>query len=143
MLFRSRPFVIKWVNTNGRYTVLETDESGKITGGFIIESLFKILFGWTKARKNFHWWVKADSLKQKGFYSDYKDSLQTPSDFTNFDYEEAYRYINRFRKDADCFITWLENASEERLLQFRENFVQAQFPELIEQTIFRKHEKTA
>lgn len=137
----TRPLVIKWINTNGQYTVLEADESGKITGGFVIEALFKILLGWTKAKNNFHWWVNADNLKQKGFYSDYSNGLQLPSNLTVKDYEEAHRHTLRFRNDAQSFIVWLENSPQLKLEEFRKNFVEAQFPQLIEETIFRKHEE--
>jgi hypothetical protein len=48
--------------------------------------------------KEFEWFSKVDVFRQRGFYSDYQESLKSPTTITYADYLHAIERLERVRK---------------------------------------------
>lgn len=59
------------------------------------------------------WWDEANSNKNKGFYVDYKTSLETPMQVEQKEYDQAVFISNAYKKQLEEIIAVFENMSPE------------------------------
>ncbi|NCU04899.1 MAG: AbiV family abortive infection protein [Chitinophagaceae bacterium] len=90
------------------------------------------------ARNNYHWWEKADYLKQKGFYADYLNRLISPSNLTKSDYENALAKTKDIPTDIQYFMNKIKAMNKKELDDFLPLFEESQLPILIGKSIKRK-----
>jgi AbiV family abortive infection protein len=107
-------------------------------GERILRKTMSIAEGALKGYLHFEWWKKADQLKQRGFYADYKDVLITPEDIKSDEYERAYRYTSALREDIQFLIGYIQCLGEKKLTELREDIETADFKTLIKESIKRK-----
>ncbi|OQP56449.1 AbiV family abortive infection protein [Niastella populi] len=104
----------------------------------IIQHLFKAAFTIFPAMSNVDWWKKADKLKQRGFYTDFKNEVMNPTQLTAEDFEEALRRTMSISENIKQFIDEVKKITPAQLKAFRLNFKEADFPSLVAETIKRK-----
>lgn len=87
---------------------------------------------------NHEWWKTADTRKQNCFYVDYANGLLVPSSFTELQYLEAKKHVERFIYDMRVIIAVLIKANEEQLHILRERFWDYDFPDMVSEVISKK-----
>jgi AbiV family abortive infection protein len=102
--------------------------------------LLGILKGGVNAYSNYHWWEKADTLKQRGLYVDHTDSILTPSSFTENDFKIALLHVSAVRKEINGLINQLNNMTEQQLTELKEDLKIAELPDLLKETIAGRKE---
>lgn len=80
-----------------------------------------ILGGVLLTTTNKSWWDKADTLKQKCLYVDFKGVAISPSELGKSDFDQASIHINSLHEDVADFIHFLETVDQEILDDFRKN----------------------
>lgn len=85
--------------------------------------------------KGEHWWTKADLLKQKGFYTDYKESLVIPQALTEQDYRQTLRYIESCRDTILEIIQYIDKVQMKDWDRFKETIRQSELYKLIEERL--------
>lgn len=67
------------------------------------------------------WWDEANTQKNKGFYVDYSDSLETPMQVSDLEYIRAIVIVDNFQKQISEILSYLEKATEEDKKEFKMN----------------------
>jgi AbiV family abortive infection protein len=86
------------------------------------------------------WWEKADDLKQRGFYVDYRDGLINPSTTTKEQYDEALRHTVRFQEQSDQWMNKVSKMNHEMMMGWKTLFENANLETLLEESINRHAE---
>lgn len=95
--------------------------------------------GIIKGKDQYHWWEKADTLKQKCLYVDFRNGLVLPDvQVAKSDFNQAYHHVYAFRYEFYLLHHKMINCSEAELIEFREQLEDREFIELLGETIRRK-----
>lgn len=78
----------------------------------ILQNLLQAVITIFPAMGNYEWWQKADQLKQRGLYTDFKGSVQQPSDLSSEEYEEALRRTKPVFKEVIKFAQKISRMSQ-------------------------------
>ncbi len=61
------------------------------------------------------WWEKANYKKNRGFYVDYSNSLETPMQIPEKEYKQAYKIVIEFQNQIFELINYLKEKSKEEI----------------------------
>jgi AbiV family abortive infection protein len=67
------------------------------------------------------WWDEANMNKNKGFYVDYSNSLETPMQVSELEYNQAFVITNIFHKQILDIVYQLEKATDEDKKEIKRN----------------------
>lgn len=67
------------------------------------------------------WWDNANLQKNKGFYMNYSDCLETPMEVNELEYKQAFFIVDTFQKAIFDTLQYLEKASEVDKQEIRKN----------------------
>lgn len=109
-----------------------------LTGKQIQQQSLKAVLNIFPAINNNEWWSKADHLKNRGFYADYRSELLKPSDLSFDDLKRARGFIDPIPKEIGEFILSLNRMNEQELKDFRQLFHESQLGSLMVESISRK-----
>lgn len=104
----------------------------------IILRFFKAVLTIFPAMDNADWWKEADILKQRGFYTDFKNEVMAPSQLTVENFEESLHQTKSIPEDVKELISEVQKMTPSQLKAFKQNFKEADLPLLIAETIKRK-----
>lgn len=95
--------------------------------------------GIIRGKDQYHWWEKADALKQKCLYVDFNNGLILPDvQVAKSEFNQAYHHVYAFRYEFYLLHHKLTTCSESELVEFREQLEDREFIELLGETIRRK-----
>ncbi|MES2454551.1 MAG: hypothetical protein V4594_03380 [Bacteroidota bacterium] len=95
--------------------------------------------GIVKGKDHYNWWERADALKQKCKYVEYENGLVLPDvQVAKSDYNQAYHHVYTFRYEFYLLYHKMSNCSTAELNEFREQFEDGEFVELLSQTVKRR-----
>lgn len=84
--------------------------------------------GIVKGKDHFYWWERADALKQKCLYVDFKNELVLPDiQVGKSDYNQAHHHVYTFRYEFYLLHHKIINSSETELAEFRERLMEGEF----------------
>lgn len=81
----------------------------------IIQNIFKDL------PEMMDWWEDANMHKNKGFYVDYTDSIETPMEVSESEYRRAFIIVNNFQKQISEIVSYFEKATEDDKKEIKNN----------------------
>ena len=67
------------------------------------------------------WWDDANMQKNKGFYIDYSERLETPMEVTELEYKRAFIVVDNFQKQISETISYFDNATDADKADIRKN----------------------
>lgn len=67
------------------------------------------------------WWDDANMQKNKGFYIDYSERLETPMEVTELEYKRAFVVVDSFQKQISETISYFEKATDDDKADIRKN----------------------
>lgn len=67
------------------------------------------------------WWDSANMQKNKGFYVDYSESLETPLEVSELEYKRALIIVDNFQKQISETVAYFEKATEEDKKEINKN----------------------
>lgn len=110
---------------------------------YTLKELFNMVVvgfvGIVKGKDQYRWWERADTLKQRCEYVDFKNELILPDvQVGKSDYNQAYHHVYNFRYEFYLLHHKITNCSEAELVEFREQLQDSDFVELLGETIKRK-----
>ncbi|HWJ29144.1 MAG TPA: AbiV family abortive infection protein [Flavisolibacter sp.] len=108
---------------------------------YYLKAATEVAYGIISGIENYNWWNKADSLKQECFYVDYKTVIKDPIFISIKEYDDAFKNVSAFQKDIRLIIAVLNKANESQLKEFRKAFNEANFKNILKDTIKRSAEK--
>lgn len=110
---------------------------------YSLKEMFNVILygvaGIINGKNHYHWWEKADALKQKCLYVDFKNGLVLPDiQVAKSDFNQAYHHVYAFRYEFYLLHHKLTSCSESEIAEFREQLEDREFIELLGETIRRK-----
>ncbi|WP_276091471.1 hypothetical protein [Pedobacter sp. JY14-1] len=110
---------------------------------YTLKEMFNMLVigvsGIVKGKEHYYWWGRADGLKEKSLYVDFRNELILPDvQISKSDYNQAYHHVYTFRYEFYLLYHKLINASAQELAEFREQLEDAEFVELLGETLKRR-----
>ena len=79
----------------------------------------------------FDWWDNANLQKNKGFYVDYSNSIETPMQVTEDEYLVAHRIVENFQNQILQIVQYLESIPEENKEVFKNTKLEERIAEII------------
>jgi len=67
------------------------------------------------------WWDEANMQKNKGFYVDYSESLESPLEISETEYKRAFLIVDNFQKQIMETVSYFEKLNLEDKIEFRKN----------------------
>lgn len=89
----------------------------------------------------FDWWDEANKMKNKGFYVDYTNSLETPMQVKEHEYLQAISITENFRTQLEEIISYFEKMSAEDRLETAKNAKAFNFSKLLTPIIEARKEQ--
>lgn len=77
------------------------------------------------------WWDNANIQKNKGFYVDYSNSIETPMQVTEDEYLVAHRIVENFQNQILQIVQYLESIPEENKEVFKNTKLEERIAEII------------
>jgi AbiV family abortive infection protein len=103
-----------------------------------------LIHGLQSAKKgidNYEWWDRADKLKQNCFYVDYNDQGPVdPFKITEDDWLSAHQFVSAFTVDLNNLMIKIANAKPHELLEYQDEFNDAELTGLFSESINRKRQ---
>lgn len=66
----------------------------------------------------FDWWEDANFKKNRGFYVDYTNSIETPMQVSEIEYENAKRLISEFQNNIAEIVDQLKGLTSDQVIEF-------------------------
>jgi HrpA-like RNA helicase len=67
------------------------------------------------------WWDDANMQKNKGFYVDYSESLETPLEVSELEYKQAFVIVDNFQKQISETVGYFEKTTEKDKQEIKKN----------------------
>lgn len=67
------------------------------------------------------WWEDANMQKNKGFYVDYSESLETPLEVSELEYKRAFAIVDNFQRQVSETVSYFEKTTEDDKQEIKKN----------------------